>query len=55
MFAIYLIAELGCEPVLIGIQPVDTSMGSSLSTPVQVAIDTLVIELTESFQLSYAP
>jgi hydrogenase 3 maturation protease len=55
MFATYLIAELGCEPVLIGIQPVDTSMGSSLSTPVQVAIDTLVIELTESFQLSYAP
>lgn len=55
IFATYLFAELGCEPVLIGIQPLDTSLGSSLSPPVQAAVDDLVNELTESFQLCCAP
>jgi hydrogenase 3 maturation protease len=53
IFASYLVTELGCELVLIGIQPGDTSMESPLSPAVQAAIDALVCELTELFQLPY--
>jgi hydrogenase 3 maturation protease len=54
IFASYLTAELGCEPVLIGIQPGDISMGSPLSPAVRAAIDALVCELTEMFRLPCA-
>ena len=55
IFADYLVAELGCQLALIGIQPGNTLMGSPLSPPVQASINALAYKLTEMFQLSYTP
>ena len=55
IFASYLVAELGCDPVLIGIQPDDISIGSPLSSAVKIASDTLVDEFTEMLLLPCTP
>ena len=55
IFADYLSAELGCKPVLIGIQPDNISMGTPLSPAVRATIATLVQEFTDVFRLRYIP
>ena len=55
IIADYLADELGCEPLLIGIQPGGTSVGSPLSPAVQDAIDALLCEFAEVFRLPCTP
>lgn len=38
LLARYLMAELGCEVILLGIQPIDTTLGAPLSSPVEKAV-----------------
>jgi hydrogenase 3 maturation protease len=47
MLARYLVAELGCEVALLGIQPQQLDMGAGLSAPVQQAVNTVVTGLQE--------
>ncbi len=47
MIAAYLQLELGCDVVLIGIQPAQTAFDQPLSTAVQNAVDQLVPPLME--------
>lgn len=54
VLAQYLIAELGCEVALIGIQPLDTSLGERLTPQVQRAIDTIVHVLVERLRFTQA-
>ena len=44
LLARYLMVELNCQVVLLGIQPLDTTLGEPLSLPVQRAVD----EITEA-------
>ncbi len=55
IFANYLADELGCKPVLVGIQPEDISMGMPLSSPVRATITALVYEFSEIFRLQSNP
>lgn len=45
LLARYLMAELGCEVVMVGIQPIDTTLGAPLSSPVAKAVLEVVEEL----------
>lgn len=47
MLAQFLTAELGCQVALLGIQPLGTSLGASLSAPVRQAADSIYQELTQ--------
>ena len=42
LLARYLMAELGCEVILLGIQPIDTTLGAPLSSPVEKAVREVV-------------
>jgi hydrogenase 3 maturation protease len=48
VFARYLVAELGCQVKLIGIQPGDTSIGSPLSPEVQQTVDEIARRLLQT-------
>lgn len=50
MLARYLVAELGCQVALIGIQTADTRLGSGLTTAVQQAANLVVHELSHILQ-----
>jgi len=52
MLAMYLGLELGCNIVLLGIQPATTEMGGELSLPVRAAVDQLTSELSEMLLLN---
>jgi hydrogenase 3 maturation protease len=52
MLASYLVASLGCEVAILGIQPADTSIGARLSGVVRRSVQTLVQRLMEAL-LSY--
>jgi hydrogenase maturation protease HycI len=52
LLADYLMAELGCEVVLIGIQPVADAFGAPLSPEVQRAVELLAGELARTWSLS---
>jgi Ni,Fe-hydrogenase maturation factor len=47
LLATFLTADLGCEVALLGIQPLDTEIGSPLSLPVRQAVDGVVSVLVE--------
>jgi hydrogenase 3 maturation protease len=49
MLADYLIAEIGCEVFILGIQPAQNEIGSELSSPVQNAVDEIVFEMRKLF------
>lgn len=49
IFANYLVTELGCEVVLLGIQPSQTAVGTPLSPIIQERINTVVQLLTTLF------
>jgi hydrogenase 3 maturation protease len=46
VFIHYLTRELGCEMMLLGIQPLDTSMDAALSSAVREAAESAVLEIT---------
>lgn len=45
MFARYLVEELGCRVVLVGIQPAHLEFDRPVSPPVRAAVDALVLDL----------
>jgi hydrogenase 3 maturation protease len=47
LLATFLTADLDCEVALLGIQPLDTEIGSSLSPPVKQAVDGVVSVLVD--------
>lgn len=49
LFGYYLKAELGCEVVVLGIQPEDTAFGAPLSLPVRKALPLVVSGLLDVF------
>lgn len=51
----YLMVELNCQVVLLGIQPVDTTLGEPLSLPVQVAVGEIVQALLLSHSVMFNP
>jgi hydrogenase 3 maturation protease len=51
MLAAYLGLELGCDIVLLGIQPASIAMGEGLSNPVREAVDQIIEELSELLML----
>jgi len=48
----YLSQELGCSAVLLGIQPIDVSMGTELSPAVAGAVEEIARELAELMSVS---
>lgn len=52
MLAQYLVHELGCEVVLVGIQPGQTALEHPLSAAVGAAVAALALALTEVFAIS---
>jgi hydrogenase 3 maturation protease len=51
LLAQYLTTELACQVALLGIQPLDTEIGSPVSPPVQEAVDGIVTALVELLRL----
>jgi hydrogenase 3 maturation protease len=47
MLARYLTLEIGCEVVVLGIQPEQTEIGAELSSPVRVAVDETLAGISE--------
>ncbi len=47
VLARYLVAELGCQVALLGIQPADLSLGAPLSIPVRAAVEAIVKTIRE--------
>lgn len=52
MLAAYLNLELGCDIVLLGVQPASLDMGEGLSLPVRAAVDLITEELGEMLLLN---
>jgi hydrogenase 3 maturation protease len=51
MLASYLSLDLGCDILLLGIQPSSVEMGEGLSTPVRLAVDLITAELSDLLML----
>ena len=51
MFARYIMAECGCPVALLGIQPLDNSLGAPLSPVVERAVLDVVEDLAEALQV----
>jgi Ni,Fe-hydrogenase maturation factor len=52
MLAKYLVAELGCEVALLGIQPAGMALGAGLSDAVQRAVGAVIDAIIESANLA---
>ena len=52
MLAQYLNLELGCDIVLLGLQPASLDMGEGLTLPVRAAVDLITEELGEMLMLN---
>ena len=55
LLARYLMAELNCQVVMVGIQPIDTTLGAALSSPVEKAIQEVVEGLEKLCDLVNTP
>jgi hydrogenase 3 maturation protease len=49
MLANFLVAELGCDVTVLGIQPAKNEIGSDLSVSVQTAVEGILAELKKVF------